>query len=73
MSSKIFEFMSEHPIATVFITWAICDVPIKLARIIFLKNNLDYMGDIMSIHENIKELNRKVKILECIIERKFNL
>jgi hypothetical protein len=63
--------MSEHPITTVFITWAICDVPIKLTRILFVKNNIELMDELNYIKENIKELDKKVKILECIINKKL--
>ena len=71
MYGRVFDFMSEHPIATVFITLAICDVPIKLTRILFLKNNIETINEIQMIKENMKELDRKVKILECIINKKF--
>jgi hypothetical protein len=72
MYSRIFDFMSEHPVATVFITWAICDVPIKLTRILLLKNNIEIIDELNSIKEHLKDLDRKVKILECIINKKLN-
>jgi hypothetical protein len=56
MTRSIYDFMSEHPITTLFITWSVCESVVKFTKILFNRNILDLENKLHLIENKISKI-----------------
>jgi hypothetical protein len=56
MTRSIYDFMSEHPITTLFITWSVCESVVKFTKILFNRNILDLENKIQIIENRVLKI-----------------
>ena len=61
MSRSIYDFMGEHPITTLFLTWSVCESVVKFTKILFNRNIIEMENNIQLLENRIikvEELNQ---------------
>jgi hypothetical protein len=53
MTRSIYDFMSEHPITTLFMTWSVCECVVKFTKILFNRNIIDLENKIQLLGNRI--------------------
>lgn len=65
MSRSIYDFMGEHPITTLFITWSVCESVVKFTKILFNRNIVDLENKVQLLENRVskfEEQNLKTQI-----------
>lgn len=65
MSRSIYDFMSEHPITTLFLTWSVCESVVKFTKILFNRNIVDLENKVQLLENRVskfEEQNLKTQI-----------
>ena len=65
MTRSIYDFMSEHPITTLFLTWSVCESVVKFTKILFNRNIVDLENKVQLLENRVskfEEQNLKTQI-----------
>ena len=65
MTRSIYDFMSEHPITTLFLTWSVCESVVKFTKILFNRNIVDIENKVQLLENRVskfEEQNLKTQI-----------
>jgi len=58
MTRNIYDFMSEHPITTLFLTWSICESVVKFTKILFNRNIIDLEDKIQLLGNRVDKIEQ---------------